>query len=127
MVAKGLCEGTGVLSVCGEDRIEPMAYQIGGRVRVTVGDFFVVRSDGAKVLVEAKSPTMFYGERNRARICALWEGCKANGWRMILAITGRPMPNVWEGPFVTDAFMEKFMTTGRVRTRLLACEPRGSV
>lgn len=125
-LAQHLCTTQGVLSVVGEDRMDPIVYALQGRQHLTVGDFIVTRSDGVKVMVEGKSETSFYKEKDRARIEALWKWAVDCGMPLIIAINSKPMPSVWEGPFVTEAFMEGIRNK-RVRYRTMKVVPLEAV
>ena len=106
-LAVHLCAHAGVASVVGEDKMEFVEYEIDGQRRRTVADFMVKMRGGLTVIVEGKSPGALYRAKERARLVAMWEYCKENGYKMVLAINKRRLPDMVLGPFVTDAFVEK--------------------
>lgn len=117
-LALHLCATPGVRSVVGEDQLEFIPYTLAGQRRLTVPDFLVTRDDGVQVLVEAKSQTSFYKARDRARVLALWAWAQERCMPFLLSLNSKPLPSVWTGPFVTEAFMEG-VRQKRVRVRTM--------
>lgn len=115
-LANAICYQQGVKSVTGEDKNDWVSYEIDGQRRQTVADFMVTRSDGQIVVVEGKDPTSLYIPRERARFHTMWRYCQEMGYKMILALNNRPMPDMYKGPFVTQEFADLAMG-GKIRVR----------
>lgn len=121
-IAQALCGQTAVVAVRGEDRMTFVPYTFEGEARRTIADFEVDRADGRTVMVEVKTNSALYTDRERARLNALWVHCQAMGKELIVAFSNRPDPSVWTGPFATQAFMD-LVATGKVRHRMMRTDP----
>lgn len=111
--------GKNVLSIFGENLTDFVEYEIDGQMMVTLANFSVDRDDGVTVIVIIESSTgAFYVESSRQRLMAMWKYCQENEFLMVLWIPGWKEPSAWEGPFVTQEFMDSAIT-GNVNKRLM--------
>jgi len=120
-VADHLCSQSGVVSVVGEDKMSAIYHKVNGEGRQTVADFMVTRSDGHIIFVNVESNTFAESKGLCHRMNAMWDHCRAVGCSFMMVFADASVdPNVWEGPFVTDAFVERVMGTGVIRQGLMA-------
>jgi hypothetical protein len=122
MLVQALMKQKGIVAIRGEDKLPFVQYEIDGQPRLTVADFEVDRADGVTVVIEGKAKTAFYVDRSQARLLAMWGHCQRQQQPFLLAVNGSPVPSVWAGPFVSQAFMNG-LAQRRVRQRLLECAP----
>ena len=119
-LADHLCSQIGVVSVAGEDKLPFAEYMLEGQERRTIADFMVTRSDGQIVVVEGKARSTMTRDKEVARVRATWDVCVKSHMKMILSFNEvRKFPCVWNGPFMTEAFVSHLERERSVRAKLM--------